>query len=64
MMSETIATDGVTVERRKRVNLYLSRSTHGKIKIHCAKKGVTMQAELERLLDRAFEPIEDPEPAP
>jgi predicted DNA binding CopG/RHH family protein len=37
--------------KRKRVNLTLTPETHGRIKVHCAKKGTTMQATIEAVLD-------------
>ena len=39
----------------KRVNLFLSRPTHSKIKVYCARRGVTMQAQIEKWLDGVAE---------
>ena len=39
----------------KRVNLFLSRPTHSKIKVYCAQRGVSMQSAIEGWLDKAAE---------
>jgi len=36
----------------------LSASTHQKIKAWCASRGVSIQSELEKLLDNAFGSVE------
>jgi hypothetical protein len=38
--------------KRKRVNLTLTPETHGRIKVWCAKEGITMQAQIEKWLDQ------------
>jgi hypothetical protein len=54
---ETQVTE-VTQPRRRRVNLSLSAATHQRVRVYCAKRGVSMQAELERLLDAAFKVVD------
>jgi hypothetical protein len=44
--------------KRVRMNLMLSASTHQKIKAWCASRGVSIQSELEKLLDNAFGSVE------
>lgn len=39
---------------RVRMNFSLSEATHKALKVWCAQKGVTIQAGLERVIDRAF----------
>ena len=41
-----------------RVNLRLSAATHVKVKVWCARKGVSMQDGLARMIDKAFESVE------
>jgi hypothetical protein len=55
-----MTTDEITVEKRKRVNLSLSLETHRAIRVYCAQRGVTLQAGIEGMLDRAFAPRLDP----
>jgi len=37
------------------VNLTLTPETHGRIKVWCARRGVTMQAQIEKWLDGVAE---------
>jgi predicted DNA binding CopG/RHH family protein len=37
--------------KRRRVNLTLPAETHGKIKVWCAKRGISMQAQIEKWLN-------------
>jgi hypothetical protein len=48
------STQATIESARKRVNLTLSIATHTRIKVWCARKGVTMQVALEGMLDKAF----------
>jgi hypothetical protein len=41
--------------KRKRVNLTLTELTHGRIKVWCAREGVTMQGQIEKWLDAVAE---------
>lgn len=44
-------------QKRKRINLTLTESTHAKIRVWCAQRGVSMQSALEKMLDAAFDRV-------
>jgi hypothetical protein len=48
----------VAATDRVRVNLKLSPVTHTKIRVWCAKRGVSMQSAIEKMLDDAFEKVQ------
>jgi hypothetical protein len=45
--------------QRKRVNLTLSLATHGRIKVWCAQRGVSLQSAIEGWCDRAAAQIHE-----
>jgi predicted DNA binding CopG/RHH family protein len=47
-----------TKQKRKRVNLTLTKELHQIVKTWCASRGVTMQSGLEGMIERAFDKIE------
>lgn len=57
MTAETPVTDeqAKTPEKRIRVNLDLSQTTHRRLRVHCAERGLGVAAFVARMLDKAFE---------
>jgi hypothetical protein len=53
-MSTQTNTETTPAVKRKRVNLTLTPETHGRIKVWCARKGLTMQWAISDILDKAF----------
>jgi hypothetical protein len=53
--TNTETTPAMKAPKRKRVNLTLTPETHGRIKVWCARRGVTMQAQIEKWLDGVAE---------
>jgi ParG protein len=48
-------------DKRKRVNLTLTLATHGRIKVWCAQRGVTLQSAIEGWCDRAAAQMDPPQ---
>jgi hypothetical protein len=60
-MDQLTQSDIVPKAQRKRVNLTLTIATHGRIKVWCAQRGVTLQSAIEGWCDRAAAQMEPPQ---